>query len=121
MEFGGNKAVVIKILIAILGCILVFTVHYLCHKWYMNHSTPRSRGAGLGFVMLYMRYVIIPIIFFSVFIKLKYSISILVVAFIFMFYTWYGTNSLRVMLMFGSSLSGYAIIIFFKKILKNIE
>lgn len=113
--------VAINILIAVLGCILVVTVHYFGYKWYMDHFTPRSRGVGLGFVMVYMRYIIIPIIFLSAFIKLKYSISILGVAFIFMFYTWYGTNPLRVMLMFGSSLSGYAIIIFSKKIKRNIE
>ncbi|WP_148242092.1 hypothetical protein [Enterobacter asburiae] len=121
MEFGKNKTVAINILIAVLGCILVVTVHYFCYKWYMDHFTPRSRGVGLGFVMLYMRYIIIPIIFLSAFVKLKYSIPILSVAFVFMFYTWFGTNPLRVMLMLGSSLSGYAIIIFAKKLKRNIE
>ncbi|CAD6175601.1 Uncharacterised protein [Escherichia coli] len=121
MEFGKNKTVAINVLIAVLGCIFVVTVHYFGYKWYMDHFTPRSRGVGLGFVMFYMRYIIIPIIFLSAFIKLKHSAPILSVAFVFMFYTWYGTNPLRVMLMFGSSLSGYAIIIFAKKIKKNIE
>lgn len=121
MGFGKNKIVAMNILIAVLGCILVVTVHYFGYKCYMEYFTPRSRGVGLGFVMLYMRYIIIPIIFLSAFIKLKYSISILGVAFVFMFYTWYGTNPLRVILMFGSSLSGYAIIIFAKKLKRNIE
>ena len=38
MEFGRNKIVMIEILIAILGCILVVTVHYFCCKWYMFAS-----------------------------------------------------------------------------------
>lgn len=119
MEFGRNKIVMIEILIAILGCILVVTVHYFCCKWYMNHFTPRSRGGSLGFAMLYIRYAIIPMIFISAFIKLKYSISILGMAFIFIFYSWYGTNPLRVILMFASLLSGYATIIIAKKHLKE--
>lgn len=121
MGFGKNKIVAMNILIAVLGCILVVTVHYFGYKCYMEYFTPRSRGVGLGFVMLYMRYIIIPIILLSAFIKLKYSMSFLGVAFVFMFYTWYGTNPLRVILMFGSSLSGYAIIIFAKKLKRNIE
>ena len=72
MKFGKNKTVAINILIAVLGCIFVVTAHYLGYKWHMDHFTPRSRGVGLGFVMLYMRYIIISIIFLSAFIKLKY-------------------------------------------------
>lgn len=126
MGFGKNTIVAMNILIAVLGCILVVTVHYFGYKCYMEYFTPRSRGVGLGFVMLYMRYIIILIILLSIFIKLKYSMSFLGLAwlglaFVFMFYTWYGTNPLRVILMFGYSLSGYAIIIFAKKLKRNIE
>ena len=104
-------------MIAVLGCILVIIVHNLGYKWYMDNFIPRSRGVGLAFVIFYMWYIMFPLMFLSAFIKLKHSIFILSLAFIYMFYSWYDTNPLRVILMFISSLSGYALIIclrFFK-------
>lgn len=118
MESGKNKATLVNILIAILSCILVVIVHDFGHDWYMDHFTSRSKGVTLGFIMAYMRYIMIPAIFLSAFIRVKYSITILSVFIIFMFYCWYESNPLRVILMFVSCLSGYTLIIFYR-LLKN--
>lgn len=111
MHFRKIKIFIMNALISVLGCILVITAHNFGYNWYIDNFTPQSRGVGLAFVISYMRCIIIPIIFLSAFIKLKHSIFILSLAFIYMFYSWYGTNPLRVILMFTSSLSGYALII----------
>lgn len=59
------------------------------------------------------------ITFLATSIKPKHSSVIFGLVIIFMFYSWYGTNPLRVILMFCSSLSGCSIIIFAKKSLKE--
>lgn len=79
----------------------------------------KEEGVGLGFVIFYMRYIIISITFLATSIKPKHSSVIFGLVIIFMLYSWYGTNPLRVILMFCSSLSGCSIIIFAKKSLKE--
>lgn len=91
----------------------------LGYEWYTTYFTPRSRGVGLGFVIFCMRYIIIPITFLTTFIKPKHSSVIFGLVIIFMLYSWYGTNPLRVMLIFCSSLPACLIIIFEKKSLKE--
>jgi type VI secretion system secreted protein VgrG len=59
------------------------------------------------------------IAFLATSIKPKHSSVIFSLVIIFMLYSWYGTNPLRVMLIFCSSLSACSIIIFAKKILKR--
>jgi len=106
-----RKESIIKTLIAFLGCIIVILMHQVSYEWYMSHYSPRSRGVSLGFVMLYMRYIIIPIVFLSTFIKLKYSLLMVSVVILYMFNSWYGTNPLRVLLMFSSCSIGYSTVI----------
>lgn len=114
-----NKIIIAKLMIAFLGCITVLAVHHLGYKWYMTYFTPSSRGVGLGFVMFYMRYVIIPITFLSTFIKPKHSSIIFGLVILFMLYSWYETNPLRVILMIISYLTGYVLIISLRSIFKK--
>jgi hypothetical protein len=109
-----NKNIIAKLMIAFLGSITVLVVHHLGYEWYMTYFTPRSRGVGLGFVMFYMRYIIIPITFLSAFIKPKHSSVIFGLVIIFMLYSWYETNPLRVILMLISCLAGYVLVILLK-------
>ena len=112
MESGKNKILLIKLVIAIAGCLVIIFIHQISYEWYINNFTPRSRGVSLGFVMFYMKYIVLPAIFLSVFIKMKYSLMIVVLISVYMFISWYNTNPLRVMLMFTSFLLGYAVVIF---------
>lgn len=93
----------------------------------MNYFSPRSRGVTLGFVIFYMEYVIIPVVFFSAFMKVKYSLLFIVYCLLFigvvifyMFYEWYGTNPLRVVLMFFSCSVGYVMVIICSVIMKYL-
>lgn len=114
MAFGKNKNILVKLLIALLGCITVVAVHHFGYEWYMTHFIPRSREVGLGFVMFYVRCVIIPVVFLSAFIKPKYSLLIFGLVIIFMLYSWYGSNPLRVLLMLLSCSVGYMLVIFLR-------
>ena len=80
-----------------------------------------SRGVRLGFVMFYMRYVIIPITFLSAFIKLKHSSVIFGLVAVFMLYSWYETNPLRVILMLISCSAGYVLVILLKYVQEKTE
>ncbi|CNL04363.1 Uncharacterised protein [Yersinia mollaretii] len=104
---GVNKELVFKVIIALIGCFVVFSIHQLGHDWYMGYFKPRSRGVTLGFVMFYMNLIVIPTVFISPFLKAKFSLIMMVFVFVVMFVTWYGTNPLRVILMFLSGLLGY--------------
>ncbi|CNI22155.1 Uncharacterised protein [Yersinia enterocolitica] len=104
---GLNKELVSKVIIALIGCFVVFSIHQLGHDWYMGHFKPRSRGVTLGFVMFYMNLIVIPTVFVSPFLKARFSLTIIAFIFVVMFVTWYGTNPLRVILMFLSGLLGY--------------
>lgn len=104
---GVNKKLVSKVIIALIGCFVVFSIHQLGHDWYMGHFKPRSRGVTLGFVMFYMNFIVIPAVFLSPFLKARFSLTIIALIFVVMFVTWYGTNPLRVILMFLSGLLGY--------------
>lgn len=104
---GVNKKLVSKVIIALIGFFVVFSIHQLGHDWYMGHFNPRSRGVTLGFVMFYMNFIVIPTVFISPFLKEKFSLIMMVFVFVVMFVTWYGTNPLRVILMFLSGLLGY--------------
>ncbi len=120
MVSGKNKNIIINIAIAFLGCILVILVHHLGYRWYMNYFSPRSRGVTLGFVIFYMEYVVIPVVFFSAFMKVKYSLLFIGVVIFYMFYEWYGTNPLRVVLMFFSCSVGYVMVIVCSVIMKYL-
>ncbi|MFX2609504.1 hypothetical protein [Enterobacter mori] len=108
-----------KLIIAFAGCIIVLAVHHLGYEWYMTYFTPRSRGVGLGFVNFYMRYIVIPITFLAAFIKPKNSSVIFGLVIIFMLYSWYEINPLRVMLMLISSSTGYVLVISLRSIYMN--
>ncbi|CNI31828.1 hypothetical protein [Yersinia vastinensis] len=107
MGSGINKKFVFKIIIALMGCFVVFSIHQLGYELYMGNFKPQSRGVTLGFVMFYMIFVVIPAVFFSAFLKVKSSLIMIALVFVFMFVTWYGTNPLRVILMFLSGCMGY--------------
>lgn len=111
MVSGKNKNIIINTAIAFLGCFFVLLVHKLGYEWYMAHFNPRSRGVTLGFVMLYMRFIVIPVVFLSAFIKVKHSLLTICVVIIYMTFSWYGTNPLRVILMFFSCSIGYAVVV----------
>lgn len=111
MMSGKNKEMLLNTLIGILGCFFVIVVHQIGYELYMSYFTPRSRGVSLGFVMLYMRCIIIPVVFISSFIKIKHSLIITSVAIIYMIYSWCETNPLRVALMFFSYSAGYVAVI----------
>lgn len=107
MVSGKHKKLLIRFIIAFTGCLIVFLVHEIGHEWYMNHFRPRSHGVSLVFVMFYMRYIILPVIVLSAFIKWRWSLLIISFAFLSMFSMWFGTNPLRVILMFLSGSLGY--------------
>jgi hypothetical protein len=109
----------VKLIIAFLGCITVLAVHHLGYEWYITYFTPSSRGVGLGFVIFYMRYIIIPITFLATFIKPKHSSVIFGLVIIFMLYSWYETNPLRVILMIISFSAGYVLVISLRSIYRN--
>lgn len=111
-----NKNIITKLMIAFFWCITVLVVHHFGYEWYMAYFTPRNRGVGLGFVMFYMKYVIIPIIFLSAFIKPKHSSVIFGLVTIFMLYSWYETNPLRVILMLISCPAGYVLVFLLKSV-----
>ena len=111
MVHGINKMFILNLVIALTGCFVVFLVHQLGYEWYMSHFQSRSRGATLGFVMFYMKHIVIPVVFISSFIKMKISLIIMILVFLFMFITWYDTNPLRVLLMFLSGATGYVFVI----------
>lgn len=112
MASGNNKTLVINSIIAVTGCLFVIISHQAGYEWYMEHFNPSSRGVSLGFVILYMKYVTLPAVFISAFIKVKYSLIMMALINIYMFIFWYDTNPLRVILMFTSCLLGYAVVIF---------
>lgn len=113
MVCGKNKIILINVLIALLGCGSVILTFHFGYEWYMSDFHPHSRGALLGFVMFYMRGVIIPTVFISAFLKAKYSLLMISAVNVYMFYSWYGTNPLRVILMFLSGITGFAIVLIF--------
>lgn len=110
MAFGKNKIILINMLIALIGCGSVILAHQFGYVWYMSDFHPQSRGASLGFVMFYMRYIIIPTVFLSAFLRAKYSLLMISAVNMYMFYSWYSTNPLRVLLMFLSGITGFAIV-----------
>jgi D-alanyl-lipoteichoic acid acyltransferase DltB (MBOAT superfamily) len=85
----------------------------------MTYFTLRSRGVGLGFVVFYMRYIVIPITLLAAFIKPKNSSVIFGLVIIFMLYSWYEINPLRVILMLVSFSMGYILLISLRDIYKN--
>ncbi|MCB5309796.1 hypothetical protein [Yersinia massiliensis] len=107
MGYGINKKNVFKIIIALMGCFVIFSIHQLGYELYMSHFKPQSRGVTLGFVMFYMNFIVIPTVFISAFLKVRFSLIMMVLVFVIMFITWYGTNPLRVILMFLSGFMGY--------------
>lgn len=111
MASGKNKNIAINTVIALLEVVIVILVHQFGYDWYMSHFSPRSRGGTLGFVMFYMRYVVTPVVFLSAFIRIKYSLLAIGMVIIYMIYTWYSTNPLRVILMFCSCSIGYIVVI----------
>ena len=108
---GKNKILAFKILFSLIGCLVVVAVHQLGYQGYMEHYRPRSRGVTLGFVKFYMQYIVMPFIFISSFLKIKFSLAVMAFIFILMFYAWYETNPLRILLMFISGLAGYGFIL----------
>ena len=112
---GKNKILAFKLLFSLTGClvvvVVVVVVHQLGYQVYMEHYRPRSRGVTLGFVKFYMQYAVMPFIFFSSFLKVTFSLAVMAFIFILMFYAWYETNPLRVLLMFISGLAGYCFIL----------
>ena len=108
---GKNKILAFKILFSLIGCLVVVAVHQLGYQGYMEHYRPRSRGVTLGFVKFYMQYAVMPFIFVSSFLKVTFSLAVMTFIFILMFYAWYETNPLRVLLMFISGLAGYGFIL----------
>lgn len=119
MALGKYKMLFLKSVIAIIGCASVVISHQVGYEWYMNHFTPSSRGISLGFVVFYMRCVIVPSVFVSAFIKAKYSLVIGLLINIYMFFLWYETNPLRVILMLISYLVGYILVVLIKLIRIN--
>lgn len=111
MAFGKNKNLILKFIVGLTGCFFVFISYKLGYDWYVDNFTPRSRGVSLGFVAFYMRYIIIPSVFLSAFIKLRLSIVMIITVIIYMVASWYSTNPMRVILMLASYLSGYLFII----------
>lgn len=107
---GKNKILAYKLLVSLIGCLVVVVVHQLGYQWYMEHYRPLSRGVTLGFVKFYMQYVVMPFICISSFLKVPFSLAVMAVIFILMFYAWYETNPLRVVLMFISALAGYCFV-----------
>lgn len=61
----------------------------------------------LGFVRFYMQFIVIPAVFISPFLRVKFSLVIIALVFVIMFTTWYETHPLRVTLMFLSGFMGY--------------
>ncbi|ASV18939.1 hypothetical protein B8P98_06355 [Klebsiella quasivariicola] len=58
-----------------------------------------------------MRFIVIPVVFLSAFIKVKHSLLAICVVIIYMIFSWYGTNPLRVILMLFSCSIGYAVVV----------
>lgn len=120
MAYGINKNIVSKVIIALIGCFVVFSIHQLGHDWYMGHFKPRSRGVTLGFVMFYMNFIVMPAVFVSPFMKAKFSLIMIAFVFVVMFVTWYGTNPLRVILMFLSGFMGYLSVMLILTIINKV-
>ncbi len=87
----------------------------------MGHFRPRSHGVTLGFVMFYMNFIIMPCIIISPFLRVRFSLFLMLAVFLWMFYMWYGTNPLRVLLMLLSGLAGYGFILIGMLIIKLIN
>lgn len=111
MVSGRNKIIAFKIISSLIGCLVVILVHEIGYEWHMDHFQPHSRGVTLGFVMFYMQFIVNPGIFVSSFLRIRYSLAIMILVFLLMFCTWYETNPLRVLLMFLSGVAGYSFII----------
>lgn len=75
----------------------------------------------LGFVMFYMNFIVMPAVFISPFLKARFSLVMIVSVFVIMFTTWYGTNPLRVTLMFLSGFIGYLFVILGLTIVNKIH
>lgn len=120
MEYGKSKLVAIKFFLSLFGCAIVIISHQMGYEWYMGHFRPRSHGVTLGFVMFYMNFIVMPCIFISPFLRVRFSFLIIIPVFLWMFYTWYETNPLRVLLMFLSGLAGYGFILIGMLIIKLI-
>lgn len=120
MGYRKSKLVVIKFILSIFGCAIVIFSHQMGYEWYIGHFRPRSHGVTLGFVMFYMNFIAIPCIFISPFLRVRFSLFIMLPVFLWMFYTWCETNPLRVLLMFLSGLAGYGFIVLGLLIIKII-
>jgi hypothetical protein len=121
MISGGNKIIFFKLLSSIFACVAVILAHQMGYEWYMGHFRPRSHGVTLGFVMFYMNFIIMPCIFISPFLRVRFSLFLMLAVFLWMFYIWYGSNPLRVLLMFLSGLAGYGFILIGMLIIKLIN
>ena len=89
---------------------LMVWIHDIGYDIYMTYYTPRSRGAGLGFVFIYSVFFILPSFFAVIFAPLRWGVMIVAAVMGALFYLWFGSNPLRVILMALSSLLPYTIL-----------
>lgn len=120
MASGKNRTMndsILKVIIAVIGCMTMFFVHDLGREIYMFYYTPKSHGVGLGFVRFFIVCFSFPLIIISCFLLKKYSFFISVVLFLCFFYFFFRTTPLRVMLVLISYIISYAFVLFLKYIL----
>lgn len=110
-----NKWLLIKFCIPILCIITSITLHDLGSHIYKAHFHTTSSGVGLGFVAFYFTYFIFPSYFAISFMNYKLSIGLALIILAMLFYAWFDTNPLRVILMASVTTLSYFIIIFTKK------
>lgn len=87
----------------------------------MGYFKPQGRGGVLGCVIFYMNFIVMPAVFISPFLKVRFLLIMITLVFVIMFITCYGTNPLRVTLMFLSGFIGYLFVILGLTIVNKIH
>ncbi len=110
-----TKWLLIKLSIPILCMVISVILHDLASHIYKANFHTTSSGVGLGFVAFYFTYFIFPSYFVISFINYKLGIGLALIILAMLFYAWFDSNPLRVILMANVTTLSYFIIIFSKK------
>lgn len=102
----------IKMIIVMICFFLMVCIHDIGHYFYTRHYGTHSRGYGVGYVVYYMNWFILPSFFLVAFLKRKCGVAIMVCVLFLLLYWFVDYYPLRTLLVFLSSLLPYAIIFY---------
>lgn len=108
-----------KITHALICCVVLIMVHDGVHYFYMQHYRVISHGVTLGFVSFYILYVMCPSIFVMSFLRGWWFTAVFIIATTLLFYFWFSSNPLRVLLMVSSYVVATICLVFLKRINKH--